>query len=170
MRDDEREIMALIAQLDTLRTAIGTVIVGQRAVVDDLLTGFLAGGHCLLEGVPGLAKTLLIRTLADALDLPFRRIQFTPDLMPSDVIGTELLEEDHGTGRRAFRFAPGPVFTSILLADEINRTPPKTQAALLEAMQEHSVTYAGTTHPLPGAVLRARHAESDRASRHLSAP
>ncbi len=145
----ECEVVALVGRLDALRDAIGTVIVGQRQVVDDLLTGFLAGGHCLLEGVPGLAKTLLIRTLADALDLPFRRIQFTPDLMPSDVIGTELLEEDHGTGRRVFRFAPGPVFTSILLADEINRTPPKTQAALLEAMQEHAVTYAGTTHPLP---------------------
>jgi len=146
---DEREVLALLERLHDLRRSIGTVIVGQRSVVDDLLTGFLAGGHCLLEGVPGLAKTLLIRTLADALALPFRRIQFTPDLMPSDVIGTELLEEDHGTGRRMFRFAPGPVFTSILLADEINRTPPKTQAALLEAMQEHSVTYAGTTHRLP---------------------
>jgi MoxR-like ATPase len=118
-------------------------------VVDDLLTGFLAGGHCLLEGVPGLAKTLLIRTLADAVSLSFRRIQFTPDLMPSDVIGTELLEEDHGTGRRVFTFAPGPIFANIVLADEINRTPPKTQAALLEAMQEQVVTYAGTSHPLP---------------------
>ena len=149
MQDDERDVVALVERLGDLRAAIGTVIVGQQQVVDDLLTGFLAGGHCLLEGAPGLAKTLLIRTLADAIDVPFRRIQFTPDLMPSDVIGTELLEEDHGTGRRVFRFAPGPIFTSILLADEINRTPPKTQAALLEAMQEHSVTYAGTTHPLP---------------------
>ncbi|MES2306755.1 MAG: MoxR family ATPase [Gemmatimonadota bacterium] len=146
---EEREIVELLDRLAALRTAIGTVIVGQRAVVDDLLTGFLAGGHCLLEGVPGLAKTLLIRTLADAVTLSFRRIQFTPDLMPSDVIGTEILEEDHGTGRRVFKFTKGPVFANILLADEINRTPPKTQAALLEAMQEQSVTYAGTSYPLP---------------------
>ncbi len=149
MPHDERAVAELVAKLGALRTEIAKVIVGQHAVIDDLLTGFLAGGHCLLEGVPGLAKTLLIRTLAEAIDVPFRRIQFTPDLMPSDVIGTELLEEDHGTGRRVFRFAPGPIFTSVLLADEINRTPPKTQAALLEAMQEHAVTYAGTTHPLP---------------------
>ncbi|MEO7353732.1 MAG: MoxR family ATPase [Gemmatimonadales bacterium] len=146
---EEAEIVELLGRLGALRTAIGTVIVGQHAVVDDLLTGFLAGGHCLLEGVPGLAKTLLIRTLADAVTLTFRRIQFTPDLMPSDVIGTEILEEDHGTGRRVFKFTKGPVFANILLADEINRTPPKTQAALLEAMQEQSVTYAGTTYPLP---------------------
>jgi MoxR-like ATPase len=149
LADDEREVVALLERLNALRSAIGTVIVGQRSVVDDLLTGFLAGGHCLLEGVPGLAKTLLIRTLADAVSLSFRRIQFTPDLMPSDVIGTELLEEDHGTGRRVFTFAPGPIFANIVLADEINRTPPKTQAALLEAMQEQVVTYAGTSHPLP---------------------
>jgi MoxR-like ATPase len=109
----------------------------------------LAGGHALLVGVPGLAKTLLVRTLADALALDFSRVQFTPDLMPSDITGTELLEEDPGTGRRAFRFARGPIFGNIVLADEINRAPPKTQAALLQAMQEHAVTAAGTTHRLP---------------------
>jgi len=103
----------------------------------------------LLEGAPGLGKTLLVRSLGQALELRFRRVQFTPDLMPSDILGTELLEEDHGTGKRAFRFQQGPVFTNLLLADELNRTPPKTQAALLEAMQEHTVSYAGTTHALP---------------------
>jgi MoxR-like ATPase len=114
-----------------------------------LLIGLLAGGHCLLEGVPGLGKTLLVRSLGEALNLEFRRIQFTPDLMPSDILGTEILEEDHGTGKRVFKFQKGPVFTSLLLADELNRTPPKTQAALLEAMQEHTISYAGTTYPLP---------------------
>jgi MoxR-like ATPase len=148
-QSDEREITELLEKLGVLREAIGTVIIGQDKVVNDLLTGFLAGGHCLLEGVPGLAKTLLIKTLADSVHLSFRRIQFTPDLMPSDVIGTEILEEDHGTGRRVFTFQRGPVFANIVLADEINRTPPKTQAALLEAMQERMVTYGGTTHELP---------------------
>ena len=114
-----------------------------------MLIGLLAGGHCLLEGVPGLGKTLLVRSLGQALDLQFRRVQFTPDLMPSDILGTELLEEDHGTGHRHFRFQPGPIFTNLLLADELNRTPPKTQAALLEAMQERTVSYAGVTHALP---------------------
>lgn len=146
---DLAEVERLRGHLAALRAAIGTVIVGQREVVNDLLTGLIAGGHCLLEGVPGLAKTLLIRTLADATSLSFRRIQFTPDLMPSDVVGTDILEEDHGTGRRAFVFAPGPIFANIVLADEINRTPPKTQAALLEAMQEREVTMGGTTRPLP---------------------
>jgi MoxR-like ATPase len=144
----ESDLSRLAARLAHLRHEIGRVIVGQEAVVDDLLTGFLAGGHCLLEGVPGLAKTLLIRTLADAVHLSFRRIQFTPDLMPTDVVGTEILEEDHATGRRFFKFQRGPVFAHIVLADEINRTPPKTQAALLEAMQEVAVTYGGTTYPL----------------------
>ncbi|MBQ35915.1 MAG: AAA family ATPase [Gemmatimonadaceae bacterium] len=114
-----------------------------------MLVSLLAGGHCLLVGVPGLAKTLLIRTLARALDLSFGRIQFTPDLMPSDITGTDVLEEDHETGHKAFRFVRGPIFHNIILADEINRTPPKTQAALLEAMQEHSVTAGGNTMPLP---------------------
>jgi MoxR-like ATPase len=146
---NESDLQGRLARLAALRDAIGTAIVGQHEVVEQLLTGLLAGGHCLLEGVPGLGKTLLVRTLGQALDLQFRRVQFTPDLMPSDLLGTELLEEDHGTGRRHFRFQQGPVFTHLLLADELNRTPPKTQAALLEAMQEHTISYAGTTHALP---------------------
>jgi len=113
-----------------------------------MLIALIAGGHCLLEGVPGLAKTLMVRTIAQALDLSFRRIQFTPDLMPTDIIGTEILEEDHSTGKRFFKFNKGPLFANIILADEINRTPPKTQSALLEAMQEFEVTYAGQTYPL----------------------
>jgi len=145
----ESDIQARVARLADLRAAIASAIVGQHDVVEQLLTGLLAGGHCLLEGVPGLGKTLLVRTLGQALELQFRRVQFTPDLMPSDLLGTELLEEDHGTGRRAFRFQKGPVFTHLLLADELNRTPPKTQAALLEAMQEHTVSFAGVTHALP---------------------
>lgn len=145
----EIDIQSELAGLDTLRAAIAKAIVGQDEVVEQLLIGLLAGGHCLLEGVPGLGKTLLVRSLGHALDLGFRRIQFTPDLMPSDIIGTEILEEDHGTGHRSFKFQRGPVFTNLLLADELNRTPPKTQAALLEAMQERTVTYAGVTHPLP---------------------
>jgi MoxR-like ATPase len=144
----EHEIAPLLTKVATLRDEVGKVVVGQRAVVDELLVAFLAGGHALLEGVPGLAKTLMIRTLADAIDLSFRRIQFTPDLMPSDILGTEILEEDHATGKRFFKFQKGPVFAHIVLADEINRTPPKTQAALLEAMQEREVTYGGTTYPL----------------------
>ena len=145
----EAEVQSQLAQLETLRAAIAQAIVGQETVVEQLLIGLLAGGHCLLEGVPGLGKTLLVRSLGRALDLQFHRIQFTPDLMPSDILGTEILEEDHGTGRRHFKFQPGPVFTNLLLADELNRTPPKTQAALLEAMQEHTISYAGVTRPLP---------------------
>ncbi|RYM12324.1 AAA family ATPase [Sphingobium cupriresistens] len=145
----EAEIQARLARLTQLRAAIGQAIVGQADVVEQLLIGLLAGGHCLLEGVPGLGKTLLVRSLGEALKLDFRRVQFTPDLMPSDILGTELLEEDHGTGHRSFRFQQGPVFTNLLLADELNRTPPKTQAALLEAMQEKTVSYGGVTHKLP---------------------
>jgi MoxR-like ATPase len=145
----EADIQAQLARLGTLQAAIAQAIVGQQGVVEQLLIGLLAGGHCLLEGVPGLGKTLLVRSLGQALELQFRRVQFTPDLMPSDILGTELLEEDHGTGHRHFRFQPGPIFTHLLLADELNRTPPKTQAALLEAMQERTVSYAGVTHPLP---------------------
>ena len=144
----DADVAGLLGKLDGLRAEIGKVIVGQRATVDELLTAFLAGGHALLEGVPGLAKTLLIRTLAEAVQLSFRRIQFTPDLMPTDILGTEVLEEDHATGRRFFKFTRGPVFANIVLADEINRTPPKTQAALLEAMQEQAVTWGGTSYPL----------------------
>ena len=151
----EAAVSRHLDQLTALRAAIGEVIVGQHEVVEQLLTCPLAGGHCLLEGVPGLAKTLLVRALGSALDLDFRRIQFTPDLMPSDIIGTEVLEEDHGTGKRYFTFQKGPVFTNLLLADELNRTPPKTQSALLEAMQEHTVSYAGTTYRLPEQIGRA---------------
>lgn len=132
-----------------LRNEIGKVIVGQAEVVDQLLTALLSNGHCLLVGVPGLAKTLLVSTVARVLDLKFSRVQFTPDLMPSDITGTEILEEDHTTGKRMFRFVKGPVFANIVLADEINRTPPKTQAALLQAMQEHEVTAGGETFRLP---------------------
>jgi len=131
-----------------IKSEIAKVIVGQDSVIEQLLISLLASGHCLLVGVPGLAKTLLIHTLADVLNLKFRRIQFTPDLMPSDITGTEIIEEDHATGKRAFRFVKGPVFANIILADEINRTPPKTQAALLQAMQEHEVTAAGETYKL----------------------
>src|SRR5678815_5099457 len=145
----EADLQAQLAHLSTLRSAIAQAIVGQDAVVEQLLIGLLAGGHCLLEGVPGLGKTLLVRSLGQALSLDFHRIQFTPDLMPSDIIGTELLGEGRGTGKRFFKFQRGPVFTNLLLADELNRTPPKTQSALLEAMQERTISYAGTTHALP---------------------
>jgi MoxR-like ATPase len=123
--------------------------VGQQEVVDGILTAVLAGGHALLIGVPGLAKTLMVSTVSEALRLGFNRVQFTPDLMPSDITGTEIIEEDPATGKRAFRFVHGPIFANVVLADEINRTPPKTQAALLQAMQEHNVTAAGGTYPLP---------------------
>ena len=146
---NEQIVSTQLDKLTALRDAIARVIVGQREVVEQLLIGLIAGGHCLLEGVPGLGKTLLVRSLGHALALDFHRIQFTPDLMPSDIIGTELLEEDHGTGKRYFKFQRGPVFTNLLLADELNRTPPKTQSALLEAMQERTISYAGTTHALP---------------------
>jgi MoxR-like ATPase len=149
MQVTESQIEARLSRLGDLRAAIAQAIVGQQDVVEQLLIGLLAGGHCLLEGVPGLGKTLLVKSLGEALELQFRRVQFTPDLMPSDILGTELLEEDHGTGKRHFRFQPGPVFTNLLLADELNRTPPKTQAALLEAMQEKTVSYGGVTHVLP---------------------
>ena len=149
MDTTESDLQKQLERIEPLREAIAQAIVGQTDVVEQLLIGLLAGGHCLLEGVPGLGKTLLVRTLGQALDLTFRRVQFTPDLMPSDILGTEILEEDHGTGHRHFKFQPGPVFTNLLLADELNRTPPKTQAALLEAMQERTVSYAGVTHELP---------------------
>src|ERR1051325_5211044 len=132
-----------------LLAQVGRRIVGQRDVLDGILTAVFSGGHALLLGVPGLAKTLMVQTVAQALDLKFSRIQFTPDLMPSDITGTEIIEEEQGSGKRAFRFVKGPVFANIVLADEVNRTTPKTQAALLQAMQEHQVTAAGQTHPLP---------------------
>src|SRR5215204_5763234 len=127
---------------------MGRIIIGQSRVRREVIACLLAGGHCLLRGVPGLAKTLLIKTLADATTLKFSRIQFTPDLMPSDILGTEVIEEDVTTGKRHVRFIPGPVFANIILADEINRTPPRTQAALLEAMQEYQVTVGGVRYPL----------------------
>ena len=136
------------ALVSALQKELRRVIVGQDEVVTEILTAFLAGGHVLLRGVPGLAKTLLIKTLAQAVHLKFSRIQFTPDLMPSDIIGTEVIEEDRATGARNIRFIPGPIFANIILADEINRTPPKTQAALLEAMQEYQVTVGGVRHTL----------------------
>jgi MoxR-like ATPase len=148
MNYTEENVQELVTRLPLLRKEIGKVIVGQELVVEQMLMAFLAGGHALLEGVPGLAKTLMIRTLSEAIDLPFKRIQFTPDLMPSDIIGTEILEEDRNTGKRFFKFTKGPLFANIVLADEINRTPPKTQAALLEAMQEQRVTFGGETYEL----------------------
>ena len=137
--------VALATRLDA---EIGRVIIGQQQVRKEVLICLLAGGHCLLRGVPGLAKTLLIKTLADAVQLTFSRIQFTPDLMPSDILGTEVIEEDVSTGKRHVRFIPGPVFANIILADEINRTPPRTQSALLEAMQEYQVTVGGVRYAL----------------------
>jgi len=142
----------LVAQLkeahDKIVAEVSKVIIGQKQVIDELLISMLARGHCLLIGVPGLAKTLLISTLARVLSLKFSRIQFTPDLMPSDITGTEIIEEDMSTGKKSFKFVKGPVFSNIILADEINRTPPKTQAALLQAMQEHEVSAAGETYQL----------------------
>ena len=146
--NDLQTVEHLKTACDQITAEIGKVIIGQRDIVDQLLIALLCGGHCLLVGVPGLAKTLLISTLARALDLSFSRIQFTPDLMPSDITGTEVLEEDHATGHKTFRFVKGPLFANIILADEINRTPPKTQAALLQAMQEHEVTAGGGTFRL----------------------
>lgn len=148
--DRDIELLERAAEVAaSMRLEVEKRIVGQREVIDEMLVALLANGHALLVGVPGLAKTLLVQTVADALDLEFSRIQFTPDLMPTDITGTEVIEEDRTTGRRVFRFVKGPVFANIVLADEINRTPPKTQAALLEAMQERAVTAAGETHTLP---------------------
>jgi MoxR-like ATPase len=139
---------ALVGKYHAVKREVAKVIVGQEEIIDQLMIALLARGHCLLIGVPGLAKTLLIRTLSDVLDLQFSRIQFTPDLMPTDITGTEILEENISTGGKEFRFIRGPIFANMILADEINRTPPKTQAALLEAMQEHRVTAANMTYQL----------------------
>src|SRR5574341_1152255 len=139
----------LAAARRDLMAQVGRRIIGQTDVLDGILTAIFSGGHALLVGVPGLAKTLMVQTVAEALELKFSRIQFPPDLMPSDITGTEIIEEDQATGRRAFRFVRGPVFANIVLADEVNRTPPKTQAALLQAMQEHQVSAGGQTHHLP---------------------
>ena len=147
--NDVAQLARLSAAVDQLRSQVSRRIVGQQEVVDGILTAVLAGGHALLIGVPGLAKTLMVATVAEALKLSFNRVQFTPDLMPSDITGTEIIEEDLTTGKRAFRFVHGPIFANVVLADEINRTPPKTQAALLQAMQEHQVTVGGQTYNLP---------------------
>ncbi len=147
--DDAAIVEKLAAAHQQIRAQLGKVIIGQESVVDELLIALFCGGHCILEGVPGLAKTLLVSTLSRLLSLSFSRIQFTPDLMPADITGTEVIEEDRGTGARSLRFVKGPIFANVVLADEINRTPPKTQAALLEAMQEHQVTAAGYPHKLP---------------------
>jgi MoxR-like ATPase len=149
MDNDLGAVERLTANSRKLLAETAKVIVGQREVLEQLLLAILARGHCLLVGVPGLAKTLMIRTVADAMNLSFSRIQFTPDLMPSDITGTEMIQEDRSTGQRSFRFVHGPLFAHVVLADEINRTPPKTQAALLEAMQERQVTVAGNKHRLP---------------------
>ncbi|HEX9581435.1 MAG TPA: MoxR family ATPase [Gemmatimonadales bacterium] len=149
LRDRTADPADLRDAVARLRAEVGRRIVGQREVLDEILMAIMAGGHALVVGVPGLAKTLIIRSIAETMRLEFRRIQFTPDLVPSDITGTEIMEEDPATGGRTFRFVRGPVFANIILADEINRTPPRTQAALLEAMQEHRVTAAGETMALP---------------------
>ena len=146
--DNIKIVEQLNQSRDQLYDMISKVIIGQKDVIDHLFIALLCKGHVLLEGVPGLAKTLLIKTLSDVLDLKFNRIQFTPDLMPSDITGTDIIEEDQSTSKRSFRFFKGPIFANVILADEINRTPPKTQAALLEAMQEHRVTTGGNTYEL----------------------
>ncbi|NUN07644.1 MAG: MoxR family ATPase [Ignavibacteriaceae bacterium] len=148
MKNDVEIVKELAVEIDRVRKEIAKIIVGQDEIIEQLVISLLAKGHCLLVGVPGLAKTLLIKTLSEVMDLKFNRIQFTPDLMPSDITGTEILEEDQITKKREFKFIPGPVFANVILADEINRTPPKTQSALLEAMQEHRVTVAGKTYSL----------------------
>jgi len=143
--DDQAAAAQLVAAYGKITAEMGKFIVGQQDVIEQLVIAVLAGGHCLLEGVPGLAKTAMVRSLSRTMDLSFRRIQFTPDLMPADITGTDIIQEDPTTGHRRFVFQKGPIFTQMMLADEINRTPPKTQAALLEAMQEHSVTVGGHT-------------------------
>ena len=148
LKNDVKLVEHLNDAIKNIKAEIAKVIIGQEEIIDQLLISLLSRGHCLLVGVPGLAKTLLIKTLAEVVDLKFSRIQFTPDLMPSDITGTELVEEDPVSKKRNFRFIPGPIFANVILADEINRTPPKTQSALLEAMQEHKVTTAGVTSTL----------------------
>src|SRR5882724_11907635 len=148
-KDDLARLKRLREAFDSIRSEVGRIVIGQDAVIEELLISVFSRGHCILVGVPGLAKTLLVSTLARILDLSFKRIQFTPDLMPADITGTDILQDDPDTHRRKFVFLPGPLFANMILADEINRTPPKTQAALLEAMQEHHVTAGGQTYPLP---------------------
>jgi MoxR-like ATPase len=145
---DVKLVDQLTKDIESVRNEIAKVIIGQNEIINNLIISILSQGHCLLIGVPGLAKTMLIKTIAEVFELEFSRIQFTPDLMPGDITGTEIIEEDSATGKRSFRFIKGPVFANIILADEINRTPPKTQSALLEAMQEHKITAAGETYQL----------------------
>ncbi len=147
--DDVAAMEKLNAAFQSVRGEMSKLIVGQTPVIEQMMIAIFAQGHCLLEGVPGLAKTLMVSTLSQTLDLSFNRIQFTPDLMPSDIVGTDVIQEDKSTGVRQFKFLKGPIFSNIILADEVNRTPPKTQAALLEAMQERQVTIGGVRHPLP---------------------
>lgn len=146
--NDVEQVKYLNRKFDELKKEVAKVIIGQESIIDQIIIAILSRGHCLLVGVPGLAKTLLIKTLSEVLELKFSRIQFTPDLMPSDITGTEIIEENLSSGTKSFKFVKGPVFANMILADEINRTPPKTQSALLEAMQEHKVTAAGTTYTL----------------------
>lgn len=148
-KNDVELVEHLANKISDVKSELAKVIVGQTDIIDQILISLISNGHCLLVGVPGLAKTLLVKTLSEVLDLKFSRIQFTPDLMPSDITGTEVLEEDKLTNKRFFRFIEGPIFSNIILADEINRTPPKTQSALLEAMQEHKITAAGISYKLP---------------------
>ena len=164
---DQNVIERLATAVDGIRTQLKQVIVGQDEVIDQLLISLFSRGHCMLEGVPGLAKTLLISTLSRALSLSFSRIQFTPDLMPADITGTDIIEENRSTGQREMRFLEGPLFSNIILADEINRTPPKTQAALLEAMQERQVTVGRVRQPVGRPVFRAGNPKPNRAGRHL---
>ena len=160
--DSQRQVEQFRAQFGRVRDELARMIVGQAEIIEGVLVAFFAAGHVLLEGVPGLGKTMLVRTLADAVNLKFSRVQFTPDLMPSDIIGTNIIREDEA-GRKSFQFQPGPVFANILLADEINRATPKTQSALLEAMQEKHVTVAGTTHGMdePFMVLATQNPSGD---------
>ncbi len=148
-QDDIAAVKRCKESFDRIRKELAKVIVGQQRVIEQVLIAIMARGHALLEGVPGLAKTLLVSSLAEATHLTFKRIQFTPDLMPSDVTGTEIIQEDPATGQREYKFLPGPIFANMILADEINRTPPKTQAAMLEAMQERQVTAGGRVYRLP---------------------
>ena len=148
-KNDVELVEQLTESAVKIKKEISKVIIGQDMIINDLLISLFSKGHCLLIGVPGLAKTLIIKTMSEVIDLSFNRIQFTPDLMPGDITGTEIIEEDHSTGKRLFRYVKGPIFSNIILADEINRTPPKTQSALLEAMQENKVTAAGNTYSLP---------------------
>ncbi len=150
---DVKAVEELHQKYQLIAERMGGVIVGQEDVIEQLMVALLCRGHCILEGVPGLAKTLIVSTLASLLNLTFRRVQFTPDLMPSDITGTDILEEDRTTGKRVFRFVKGPLFGNMILADEINRTPPKTQSALLESMQERQLTVGGQTYPLPNPFL-----------------